>query len=334
MEFSDILHQVVSGIHKESKGKGKGKAKAGASTFNVLNQSLTPSPSTQQFATSVEQFKQLLEAYRSSLQEDGKMMIILCASCSLLTLLDHSDQAWSCIWQQCRIPSTRAIDFTTRVWRRIQCGWSSSTSRHYCSYLWSRLATKVRVVLYQMSSILTLISSLDSAAIMSISTRIIRLWMNSNCALISLQHFVRMIMVTTWRVVWYMAFIDTWLDDSIQNALVDLLGYESLDTVSTLIMNRSVLVENIMNQVMEVYYVLLYVYWHVNSQVMRKPISYLILLVPKPDLMGHSSLYNHKRKSSKWSKHAKINARWIVKNHRVSSSDHGMQDDIGLNVFC
>lgn len=44
--------------------------------------------------------------------------------------------------------------------------------------------------------------------------------------------------------------MDSLLDDSIQNTLVDLLGYEALDMVSTLIMNRSTLVENIMNQVM------------------------------------------------------------------------------------
>lgn len=83
MEFSNILHQVVSGIHKESKGKGKGKAKAGGLTFNALNQPFTPSPSTQQLQTSVEQFKQLLEDYRSSLQEDGIVTIIFCMRISI-----------------------------------------------------------------------------------------------------------------------------------------------------------------------------------------------------------------------------------------------------------
>lgn len=41
---------------------------------------------------------------------------------------------------------------------------------------------------------------LGSAAIMSISTRIIRLWMNSNCALISSRRFARMIMVRAYAV--------------------------------------------------------------------------------------------------------------------------------------
>ncbi|KAI7887163.1 activating signal cointegrator 1 complex subunit 3 [Lichtheimia hyalospora FSU 10163] len=194
MEFSDILHQVVSGIHKQSKGKGKGKAKAGASTFNVLNQSLTPSTSTRQLETSVEQFKQLLEDYRSSLQEDVTQHDLVFGSNvefhapePLISPLESEEE--SSVDEQ-ELPQAATVAPT------FDRDWLLKLCREYVNN------HKDNSLMNEQQLCIDLFTTLRS---------------DDN-------------------------------DDSIQNTLVDLLGYEALDTVSTLIMNRSILVENIMNQ--------------------------------------------------------------------------------------